>query len=540
VGTATTAARADHVHPTANTVVATVTGTNSADLVYGNMADNDQFRIRVGGTATNAGFVEIATADDGTEPIHVRQYTGVFTTLARTATLLDGSGNTSFPGTVTGITFSGSGASLTNVPGANVTGTLTSTVLGNSAVFIGTTSVALNRTTGSLALTGISSVTLPGSTSGTAQIIPAAVAGTGTVITLPATTGTVITTGDSSTVTNTMLAGSIANAKLSNSAVTIGSTSVSLGSTVSTFAGVTLTLPTIGGTGAAFSGSTSGTTTVVASAAAGTTTITLPATTGTVVTTGDSATVTNTMLAGSIANAKLSNTAVSLGGQTLTLGAAATTTISGMTSVSSSTLTSTVATGTAPFTVTSTTLVTNLNADLLDGLSSNSANSASTIVARDVAGSFAGNVITATTVTATTFNGSGSGLTNIPVANVTGTVANAAAASSAGSLGYVGMPQNSQSGAYTLVAGDAGKHIYYTVTGQTATIPANGTVAYQIGTTITFITAPSVSLSIAITTDTMRLANTATTGTRTLAANGIATAIKVTSTAWIISGNGLS
>ena len=86
---------------TATQTVTTVTGTNSADLVYGNMADNDQFRIRVGGTASNAGWAEIATADDGTEPIYVRQYTGVFTTVARTATLLDGSGNTSFPGSLT-------------------------------------------------------------------------------------------------------------------------------------------------------------------------------------------------------------------------------------------------------------------------------------------------------------------------------------------------------------------------------------------------------------------------------------------------------
>ena len=85
---------------TASTVIATVTGTNSTELVRGNMADNDQFRILVGGTATNAGFAEIATADDGTEPIHVRQYSGVFASLVRTATLLDGSGNTSFPGTV--------------------------------------------------------------------------------------------------------------------------------------------------------------------------------------------------------------------------------------------------------------------------------------------------------------------------------------------------------------------------------------------------------------------------------------------------------
>jgi hypothetical protein len=85
---------------TATAVVATVTGTNSTELVRGNMADNDQFRILVGGTATNAGYVEIATADDGTEPIYVRQYTGVFSSLTRTATLLDGSGNTSFPGNV--------------------------------------------------------------------------------------------------------------------------------------------------------------------------------------------------------------------------------------------------------------------------------------------------------------------------------------------------------------------------------------------------------------------------------------------------------
>jgi hypothetical protein len=52
----------------------------------------------MGSTAYNAGYLEIATADDGTEPIYVRQYTGVFTTVARTLTLLDGSGNSNFPG----------------------------------------------------------------------------------------------------------------------------------------------------------------------------------------------------------------------------------------------------------------------------------------------------------------------------------------------------------------------------------------------------------------------------------------------------------
>ena len=58
-------------------------------------------------------------------------------------------------------------------------------------------------------------------------------------IAVPAVSGTMVTTGDTGTVTNTMLAGSIANAKLLNSSVTIGSTAVSLGSTVTAFTGIT-------------------------------------------------------------------------------------------------------------------------------------------------------------------------------------------------------------------------------------------------------------------------------------------------------------
>ena len=107
------------------------------------------------------------------------------------------------------------------------------------ALFVGTTSVALNRTSANLALTGISSVTLPGATCGTVQIVPAAVAGTGTILTLPATTGTVITSGDTGTVTNTMLAGSIANTKLVNSSVTIGTTAIALGAASTTLSGLT-------------------------------------------------------------------------------------------------------------------------------------------------------------------------------------------------------------------------------------------------------------------------------------------------------------
>jgi hypothetical protein len=110
------------------------------------------------------------------------------------------------------------------------------------------------------------------------------------------------------------------------------------------------------------------------------------------------------------------------------------------------------------------------------------------------------------------------------------------------SVGYTGMPQNSQSANYTLVAGDAGDSIVHPITdnnARTFTIPANGSVAFPVGTTITFVNMIN-TVTIAITTDTMYLAGVGTTGSRTLAAYGIATAIKVTSTSWIISGNGLT
>lgn len=77
--------------------------------LQGKCGDNDYWRVGGRATANNAGYMEIATADDGTEPIYVRQYTGVYSTLTRTATLLDGSGNTSFPGRVTA-----AGATLTS------------------------------------------------------------------------------------------------------------------------------------------------------------------------------------------------------------------------------------------------------------------------------------------------------------------------------------------------------------------------------------------------------------------------------------------
>ena len=110
------------------------------------------------------------------------------------------------------------------------------------------------------------------------------------------------------------------------------------------------------------------------------------------------------------------------------------------------------------------------------------------------------------------------------------------------SVGFLNIPQNAQTGSYTLVLADSGKHIYHAsgAGAATYTIPANGSVAYPIGTAVTFVNLSATAISIAITTDTMYLSSAGTTGTRTLAQYGSATAIKVTSTDWLISGSGLT
>ena len=110
-------------------------------------------------------------------------------------------------------------------------------------------------------------------------------------------------------------------------------------------------------------------------------------------------------------------------------------------------------------------------------------------------------------------------------------------------VGFRNIPQNSQSAAYTLVLADSGKHIFHPVgdnNARTFTIPANSSVAFPIGTAITFINMAAAAVTIAITTDTLTLSSAGTTGSRTLAQYGSATCIKITSTSWLISGSGLT
>jgi len=98
-------------------------------------------------------------------------------------------------------------------------------------------------------------------------------------------------------------------------------------------------------------------------------------------------------------------------------------------------------------------------------------------------------------------------------------------------------PQNSQSADYTLVIGDAGKSIFHPESDtdeRTFTIPANASVAFDIGTIILFMNEYGAgSLDVAINADTIE-DSSGNTGTVTLRDGNVLTALKVTSTKWMV------
>ena len=103
--------------------------------------------------------VAYATVTDDTTtnatryPLFANQTSGDITTLFSASTKYQFNPST---GILTATGFSGSGANLTNLPAGQLSGTIPSGVLGNSSLFIGTTSIALNRSSASQSLTGVS------------------------------------------------------------------------------------------------------------------------------------------------------------------------------------------------------------------------------------------------------------------------------------------------------------------------------------------------------------------------------------------------
>ena len=272
----------------------------------------------------------------------------------------------------------GSGLSYNSSTGVFGTSAIPNSQLANDDITIGSTAVALGATQGTFTgLTSLASTTLisgvadaansiklasgnitfEGSTADANETILTAADATGgdKTLTLPNETGTILST-----------ASSIANSNLANSAVTIGSTSISLGGTVTTFAGLSsLTSTTLVGTtlisGSAdaansikiasgnivFEGSSANDfeTTLTVTNPTADRTITFPDATGTVALLGSLSVAAGSGLTynsgtgqfgtSSIPNAQLANSTITIGGTAVALGGTITT-LTGMSSITSS------------------------------------------------------------------------------------------------------------------------------------------------------------------------------------------------------------
>lgn len=109
--------------------------------------------------------------------------------------------------------------------------------------------------------------------------------------------------------------------------------------------------------------------------------------------------------------------------------------------------------------------------------------------------------------------------------------------------GFRGVPLAAITSAYTFSLADAGKGVCKSVTANiTVTIPTNATVAFPLGTILTVVSnASSGNLSVSGAAGvTLRLAGATTTGTRSIAPWGYATALQVATNVWLVAGPGVT
>ena len=105
-----------------------------------------------------------------------------------------------------------------------------------------------------------------------------------------------------------------------------------------------------------------------------------------------------------------------------------------------------------------------------------------------------------------------------------------------GPQGPTDIPQNSQTSAYTLVAGDNGKHVNITTGG--VTVPSG---VFSAGNVVSIYNDSGSDQTITQGSSvTLREAGTANTGNRTLGQYGLVTVLCVASNEFVISGAGLS
>lgn len=109
------------------------------------------------------------------------------------------------------------------------------------------------------------------------------------------------------------------------------------------------------------------------------------------------------------------------------------------------------------------------------------------------------------------------------------------------SIGYRGIPLNTQSAGYTLGLDDQGKCVYSKNSGaQTIVVPTDAVAAIPIGAAIQIINNGNTAITISATGITLYQAGTTNTGNRTLGVRGAATLQKVEANMWFISGSGLT
>ena len=266
-------------------------------------------------------------------------------------------------------------------------------------------------------------------------------------------------------------------------------------------------------------------------------TITFPDRSGTVITTGDTGTVTNTMLAGSIAYGKLTLTgsvvnadisasaAIAYSKLALTgsvvnadIGASAAIAYSKL-NIAGSVVNADIATG-AAIAYSKLNLAGSVtNADIASGASI----ADSKLATISTAGKVSGSAITSGTIAGSTaINTSGTITT-------TGTITDGA-----GSIRRI--PQNAQTAAYTLTTSDVGKHISITTGG--ITVPAS---VFSVGDNITIFNNSTSDQTITQGSGvTLRAGGSTATGNRTLANYGVATILCVAADVFVITGTGIT
>lgn len=115
--------------------------------------------------------------------------------------------------------------------------------------------------------------------------------------------------------------------------------------------------------------------------------------------------------------------------------------------------------------------------------------------------------------------------------------------SASAEIGYLNVPQNSQSTAYSTVLADSGKLVSHPSTDANArTFTIDNSVSYPNGTVISFSNMTSQNLTIALSSGTLYWSGISPvlTGSRTLAQYGLATCVKVETNVWFINGSQLS